>query len=157
MAEKEHTKGFLKGAVIGTIIGGVTALLFAPKSGKETQQDIKDGAKKAIKIGTAKLNEVEGELSGRIDELKVAARDLHGQAYEESQRLITRAEMLKHDLGDSAARLAKGQKDLADGAQIDAKRLVREGQEVIAELERVTKKVMKTARDKASDTLSGGK
>ena len=157
MAEKEHTKGFLKGAVVGTIIGGVTALLFAPKSGKETQKDIKDGAKKAIKIGTAKLNEVEGELSGRIDELKVAARDLHGQAYEESQRLITRAEMLKHDLGDSAARLAKGQKDLADGAQIDAKRLVREGQEVIAELERVTKKVMKTARDKASDTLSGGK
>ncbi len=46
-------KGFVLGFFIGGVIGAVTALLFAPKSGRELRQDIKekvdeikDGAKK---------------------------------------------------------------------------------------------------------------
>lgn len=42
---KEKSKGLLWGVVIGSIAGSVTALLLAPKSGKELRQDIADGAR----------------------------------------------------------------------------------------------------------------
>ncbi len=41
---KENVVGFGIGLVTGVIIGGVIALLYAPKSGKETRQLIKDTA-----------------------------------------------------------------------------------------------------------------
>lgn len=42
---KEKSKGLLWGVLIGSIAGSVTALLLAPKSGKEMRQDIVDGAR----------------------------------------------------------------------------------------------------------------
>ena len=39
---KDNTLGFGAGLVTGVIIGGVLALLFAPRSGKETRRLIKD-------------------------------------------------------------------------------------------------------------------
>lgn len=46
MAKGNQTKGFLFGAIAGGIIGSVTALLFAPKAGKELRQDISEGARR---------------------------------------------------------------------------------------------------------------
>ncbi|HUC20373.1 MAG TPA: YtxH domain-containing protein, partial [Candidatus Polarisedimenticolaceae bacterium] len=146
----EKKKGFVTGALIGTLIGGVTALLFAPKSGKETQADIKQKAQEVVKSANARLVELETELDGRIDSLKVAAKELHGEAYEESQRLITRAEILRNDLEASISRLTKTGRDAKQDAAVDAKRLIQEGQDVITELERTTKKVMGSVRNKVS-------
>ena len=39
---KDHAIGFGVGLLAGAVIGGVIALLYAPKSGKETRQLIKD-------------------------------------------------------------------------------------------------------------------
>ncbi|MGG6314454.1 YtxH domain-containing protein [Paenibacillus macerans] len=52
-------KGWLWGAAIGTIAGAVTALLFAPKAGKELRKDIADGARQ---VGE-KTQEVAGKVS----------------------------------------------------------------------------------------------
>lgn len=41
---KEKSKGLLWGVLIGSVAGSVTALLLAPKSGKELRNDIADGA-----------------------------------------------------------------------------------------------------------------
>ena len=41
---KDNAVGFSIGLITGVIIGGVIALLYAPKSGKETRQLIKDKA-----------------------------------------------------------------------------------------------------------------
>ena len=146
----EHSKGLLKGTIVGVIVGGIAALLLAPKSGKETQDDIKLRAKKMAKDSNIRMVEVQAELDGRIDNLKVAARNLRGDAYEESQRLITRAEVIKNDLRDSADRLATSSKVAKQGASIDAKRLITEGQAVLDELARATKKIMSTAVDTAT-------
>lgn len=51
---KEKSKGLLWGVLIGSVAGSVTALLLAPKSGKELRHDIADGARG---IGT-KVHEV---------------------------------------------------------------------------------------------------
>jgi gas vesicle protein len=39
---KDHAVGFGVGLLTGVVIGGVLGLLFAPQSGKETRQMIKD-------------------------------------------------------------------------------------------------------------------
>ncbi|MBY9082521.1 YtxH domain-containing protein [Paenibacillus sp. HN-1] len=43
----KNTKSLLWGIAAGSVIGSVTALLFAPKSGKELRKDISDGAVEA--------------------------------------------------------------------------------------------------------------
>lgn len=49
-AKKDKKGGkFFLGAVIGAIAGGITGVLTAPKSGKETQADIKKGGEKLAK------------------------------------------------------------------------------------------------------------
>ncbi|MFM2133955.1 MAG: hypothetical protein RL156_1236, partial [Bacteroidota bacterium] len=47
MSEREssnggYINGFLAGALIGGAIGAITALVFAPKSGRELRRDIAD-------------------------------------------------------------------------------------------------------------------
>lgn len=41
---------FLAGIITGGVVGSVTALLFAPKSGKELRSDIKVGAEKVAEV-----------------------------------------------------------------------------------------------------------
>jgi gas vesicle protein len=43
MAAEKKGKDLLVGAVVGTLLGAVTALLFAPKSGRELRADISEG------------------------------------------------------------------------------------------------------------------
>ena len=45
--------GFLKGLGIGAAVAGIGALLFAPKSGKETREDIGKGFHRVGQGGTA--------------------------------------------------------------------------------------------------------
>lgn len=54
----EKSKGLIWGVLIGGIAGSVTALLLAPKSGKELRQDIADGARQA----GGKVQEVAGKV-----------------------------------------------------------------------------------------------
>lgn len=59
------SKGWLWGTVVGTVVGSVTALLFAPKPGKELRQDIAEGARVA-KEKTQEVAERIGEQSSQI-------------------------------------------------------------------------------------------
>lgn len=44
MSNKYRAEGFLLGTVVGGLVAGATALLLAPKSGKELRKDISDQA-----------------------------------------------------------------------------------------------------------------
>lgn len=49
-ADKKSGSGkFILGAALGAIGGAIAGVLMAPKSGKETRKDIKDGANKVAK------------------------------------------------------------------------------------------------------------
>ncbi|GAA0377171.1 YtxH domain-containing protein [Paenibacillus motobuensis] len=69
-------KGWIWGAAIGTIVGSVTALLFAPKAGRELRKDIADGARQ---VGE-KTQEVAGKVSEQgaqlVDKVKKTTGDL---------------------------------------------------------------------------------
>ncbi|MBD8498596.1 YtxH domain-containing protein [Paenibacillus arenosi] len=71
------TKPFWIGAIIGTVVGSVSALLFAPKSGRELREDIAEGAKQigertqtiAKQVGES-TNEFIEASKNRIGEVK---------------------------------------------------------------------------------------
>jgi gas vesicle protein len=54
----DFAKGLCIGLVSGAVIGGVIALLYAPKTGKETRQLIKDKAIEAAEAAKEKTSEV---------------------------------------------------------------------------------------------------
>ncbi len=85
MAERDWD--LLKGLVIGGLIGAAIGVLFAPKSGRETRQDLVDKAdellakakeeyaraaeksKAAYEAAAARLKEVEGTAREKVDEI----------------------------------------------------------------------------------------
>jgi gas vesicle protein len=58
LMNKDHCIGFGIGLLTGAAIGGVIALLYAPKTGKETRQLIKDKATAVVDAVKEKTGEV---------------------------------------------------------------------------------------------------
>lgn len=68
---KKDTKGLLWGALVGTVVGSVTALLFAPKPGKELRKDIADGTA----AGIEKVHGIAVQAGDKSVELYDKAKD----------------------------------------------------------------------------------
>jgi gas vesicle protein len=60
---KDNAIGFGIGFLAGAVVGGVIALLYAPKTGKETRQLIKDKA-------TEVVDSVKDKTTGAVNALK---------------------------------------------------------------------------------------
>ena len=70
MKENSSAKGIMIGFLAGGAIGGITALLLAPKSGKELRSDISTKSRKLISdseeyLGNAKTRATEILSEGR--------------------------------------------------------------------------------------------
>lgn len=59
------------GIVIGVAVGGVLGILFAPRPGKETRDDLKDRAEQALD----ELRDAAGELTVRARDLASRTKD----------------------------------------------------------------------------------
>jgi len=71
---KDHAIGFGIGLLTGAVIGGVIALLFAPQTGKETRQMIKDKTTEVVDAVKGKATEVmdavKEKASGTVHAIK---------------------------------------------------------------------------------------
>ncbi|MCZ8518103.1 MULTISPECIES: YtxH domain-containing protein [Paenibacillus] len=105
MTAPKKGKDLLVGAVVGTVLGAVTALLFAPKSGRELRSDIAEGAqqvgektqqlaaevaeksKQVVSVVSEKTQTAAGTISRQTSELagkaKLAAVQV-GQAFKKN-------------------------------------------------------------------------
>lgn len=121
----EKEKGFFKGVIIGGIAGLVTGILYAPKSGKETREDIK-----------RKLDEAQTDLSHKVQEAKQAGDD-------HTKELIARAEALKILLEKQSNEIAKSGKKVGNVSATEAKNLAKQAADLASQLAESTKKVVK--------------
>jgi gas vesicle protein len=95
MANEEHSNDFMKGLVIGSVVGGaigaLVALLYAPKPGVEFRKQLVDTT-----------NEVYGKaqdyFSNTTDKIKEQTFNTYNEGKEKAQALVESAKQQAEDL-----------------------------------------------------------
>jgi gas vesicle protein len=95
---KERSKGLALGAAIGAVAGVITGILFAPKSGKETREDIKDAAANARNRLLEESKVLQAELRAVIDKVEITAKDASSKASEALKQALETAKEALDDL-----------------------------------------------------------
>jgi gas vesicle protein len=131
--------GFLKGLGLGALIAGVGALLFAPKSGKETREDIGKG-----------FHEAKDQLSVGLDKLKEASVRVKDDSVKETKELMRRAEKLKESMNAMALKLSSATGEIKDELLEEAKQLMDEAKLVAEELETLGRKIGTSTKREAT-------
>ncbi len=85
MSNKKAVKSFLWGTLAGAITGAVTALLFAPKSGRELRGDISDTA---LKVGE-KTADLSRQAGTAVQSLAKRTSSFVADAKQATGRLVT--------------------------------------------------------------------
>jgi len=99
--EESESPGFAKGLFIGAALGAFAALLFAPKSGKETRQQLKDLAdqqRESLQNGWEETKEKAGDIvSGARDKVDSVARQASGSVDHYAERAVDKVIQLAED------------------------------------------------------------
>lgn len=104
--------------IIATAIGFAAGVLLAPKSGKETRQDLKDKAAEKKELLDVKVEQVKGAVRDSVVSLK------HG-----ASNAGTEAEGLATSARSSAQKVSKEATNLAHEAQVRGKRVAKEAKQ----------------------------
>lgn len=131
----EKSKGLAIGAAIGAVAGVLTGILFAPKSGKETRQDIKDASNKAVTKVLEEAKKLQNDLGALIDKVETAIKDKKGAATKKVNDLIEQAKDAQLHLRVVAKAFKQGG---ADDKDLD--RAVKKAKEAKKALETYLKK-----------------
>ena len=96
-----NTKDFIIGALVGGIVGSLTALLFAPKSGKELRHDLNNGTY-MLKEKTDHLRTTAVEKSGELTStVKDKTTALSKKVSEQSAEIVKKVKGIRSDESDS--------------------------------------------------------
>lgn len=88
---KDTKKNFVLFALITGLFGFLAGILTAPKSGKETREDIKDRAHDIKQTSITQLTNIEAELGKLIKEVSGKASRLNNKARSEYNEATIRA------------------------------------------------------------------
>ncbi len=80
---KDSTRRFAASAILAAVAGYITGILTAPKSGRETRNDIKDAATVGIHEAERQLKRLHTELNDTIAQAKDRGDKLSGKAKDE--------------------------------------------------------------------------
>ncbi len=92
MADNNNTGGLVfLSFVVGGIVGGVLGLLFAPKSGKETREDISEAAAELKKEAEKFSKEAKDRIDGFVEESKGVISKLSATDAKEKEKAKEKA------------------------------------------------------------------
>jgi gas vesicle protein len=105
----EKGKGLLIGFLSGAIVGGILALLYAPKSGKELRHEIK-----------TRSGEISDDVQDYLKDVQVKAKDVITESREKSASLISEAKQKAESLlRDAESLLSDAKRRVTDeGAKL---------------------------------------
>ncbi|PKN20371.1 MAG: hypothetical protein CVU71_00840 [Deltaproteobacteria bacterium HGW-Deltaproteobacteria-6] len=109
MAEKDWD--LVKGLMIGGLIGAAIGILFAPKSGKETRQDIAEKADELLAKAKEEYEKAAEKSKAVYDAAIIRLKDAEGIAREKVEEIEEKVSELAHQsaetLADNKNRLKK--------------------------------------------------
>jgi len=96
------------GTVFAAVAGYVTGILTAPKSGKETRQDIKNAAEKGMAEAEKQLKKLHTQMNDLLKEAKTKVTTLKGTAEKDLQGAIDKVTTAKEKARDMLSNLHEG-------------------------------------------------
>lgn len=91
----KKSTNFAVGAIIAAGIGYIAGILTAPKSGKETRNDIRRNASKARTEGEKQLKSLYSDLQDTIDKANQQTLKAKGKASKEYKEAVAKADAAK--------------------------------------------------------------
>jgi len=77
---KTNGSRFLRGLLIGGVLGGIAGLLFAPKTGKELRADLKERGSTVFKGASEVYSEARTQAKAIVEDAKRRAEELKREA-----------------------------------------------------------------------------
>jgi gas vesicle protein len=119
MAEHEKPQShFFMGFLIGSFLGALAGILFAPKSGKELRSDIKEKGNEVLKDAKEIYTDASTRAKEIIEEAKHQARELKkeadrhlSEARQKTKEILARGEKKEGEASESA-------KDITGGREV---------------------------------------
>jgi gas vesicle protein len=108
---KNAPKKFAVAAVVAAAAGYIAGILTAPKSGKETRTDIKDGVEHGVAEAEKQLKKLHTELNTVISEAKATSAELKGRAQEDLERATAAAQTVKEKARQLLSAVHEGDAD----------------------------------------------
>lgn len=94
--KNEMAKGLLIGFIAGAVAGAVTALLYAPKTGKELRSDLKqkannlkDDAAEYLKTTRSKINEAVTKTKSRSGQFVSEVTEQAGHILDDADKMLS--------------------------------------------------------------------
>jgi gas vesicle protein len=128
MAKNSNSKWAL-GALFAGIAGFLAGILTAPKSGKETREDIKHAAVKAKTEAEKTLKSLHSDLNKTISDVRAKGDELSGKAKDEFEEIVEKAKVAKEKVRDVLSTMHDGNPD-----DPDLKKALKDGQDALKSL-----------------------
>jgi gas vesicle protein len=104
----KNSKKFAIGAIIAAGVGYVTGILTAPKSGKETREDVKNAAINAKREAEKKLKSLHSEIIVQLERAKRVTVQLQSSSKKELESMVESARRAKEKARDMLTALHDG-------------------------------------------------
>jgi gas vesicle protein len=109
MENSDRTVSFLKGALVGAVVGAAAGVLFAPKSGRETREDIKETALAIKDSALEAYEDASAAVERKVREIKKLGKKINKEKYDEIVDEIVEEMKTDRTVTPAAARKLKTQ------------------------------------------------
>jgi gas vesicle protein len=123
------------GAAVAGAAGYMAGLLTAPKSGRETREDLKKAAGQGVTEAEKQLKNLHTDLGKAVDEAKVRGDKLSGKAQKELKDLASKAKDTKEKVREVLSAIHEG-----DASDKDLKSAVADAKHALEHLKDYLKK-----------------
>lgn len=105
---KDSNKKWAIGALLAGVAGFIAGILTAPKSGKETREDIKDTANRVVSEAEKQLKKIHSEMNVVIEDAKQLLAGKSGKAKEDVSHAIYQAKEKQQKVKELLSALRDG-------------------------------------------------